>query len=240
MNNCLTLPGQGIAMIRELTSLVNYDCKPNCSWYWRHLKHEGGEIVLVAGRDILAGEGFTYDSTSPTLSREMRRNILFATYNITCCCTLCTLPAPLAHKSDDRRAKMKSIEKSIQESQPRLLAEPKSKVAECYDPIQLTAEEHAGTPHLEKALVSIYKHIYMIQATHSDMARAKVFLERHYQAGLGTLKNSEETLEQMLDHGTALDCTERLRKTRKWEARLEDVPKGLNARKSGGWVWARK
>lgn len=104
-------------------SRFNHDCRPNVAFYIDKttLRH-----TTTVVRPVKEGEELTISYLDVTKPREHRQQRAEMAWGFKCSCSQCTLPAPLAKKSDARLSEIERLEKKLsdiydKEVTPKLL-----------------------------------------------------------------------------------------------------------------------
>jgi hypothetical protein len=214
--------------------LINHDCMPNSFYAWDKFTNTA---TVHANHDIKAGHEITvsYCSYTSEMSAYQRRNWLMDEFGFYCMCKLCSSPIEQQIISDIRRSQLGRLHKSFSAT-TLSLNEPRSAMAECQERKQLIEAEYGSHPAQEAHL---YSDAFKISIMNGDQARASVFAERAYKAGLLAQGDNHPEGAKMKDcmkrpavyvtYGTSMN----------WKTSVSEVPEGLTETKFEEWLWRR-
>ncbi|KAG6002088.1 hypothetical protein E4U43_001178, partial [Claviceps pusilla] len=224
-------PDSSTGALYATACLINHSCRPNCGHSWNsEVKHE----TIYAIRDIAAGEEITIGYLESGSQAE-RAKSLKASFGFDCACELCRLPAAELRASDDRRAKMKQLDRAIG-TPPRMAFQPRECLHDCHSLLQLLDAEYPGSATALHARA--YHDAFQICIAHGDQARARIFAERSYEMNVlcggedsPETKNAKYLALRPADHPAFAMCS------KNWMTSRNMVKKGVSAERFERWLW---
>ncbi|KAL7467388.1 hypothetical protein ACHAXS_007625 [Conticribra weissflogii] len=157
-------------------SRINHSCRENAQNIW----NAGiGQLTIHALRDIDEGEEITISYLADRAGYEDRQKSLKEKFKFDCKCHLCMMPPDRRKESDDRLSKIRALDKMIFVSAncaPNL--NQQLYLVRCL--LQVIEEEGIWDNSIQRA----YYDAYQIAISHGDIARAKIFVKRSYEAAV--------------------------------------------------------
>ncbi|KAG6004958.1 hypothetical protein E4U21_000581 [Claviceps maximensis] len=224
-------PGSSTGAVYATVSLINHSCRPNCGHSWdSEAEHE----TIYAIRDIVAGEEITITYLEGGSHAE-RAESLNVSFGFACSCELCRLSTAELRASDDRRARMKLLDRAI-EIPLRIASQPRECLQDCRSLLGLLDEEYSGSATALHART--YYDAFQICIAHGDQARARIFAERSYAVNVlcGGEGNPETKSVKALalrpgDHPSFGKCSQR------WMTSRNMVKRGVSPERFERWLW---
>ncbi|KAH8896036.1 hypothetical protein GQ53DRAFT_779325 [Thozetella sp. PMI_491] len=110
-------------------SRFNHDCRPNVAFYIdSKLNH-----VTTVVRPVKAGEELSISYLDSSASREERQQRAQMAWGFTCTCSQCSLPAPLAAKSDRRLQEIAELESQLSDFDAKVTPKLIQRVVKAYE-----------------------------------------------------------------------------------------------------------
>jgi len=224
---------QGTLGVYNTICLLNHSCLPNVDYCWNS---DTKSATIHATRPIKTGEELTvsYFAYAPD-DYETRQKWLKKTFNFTCICELCSLPAPLLAASDSRRHQIRALYKGLRDNK-RFKNEPDGCLRDCYSRLQLLREEYRESGG-GIMVAQVYWCAFQVCILHGDQARAKVFAERAWEMGVRC--EGEDNPATRMIRGSVENPAghENFGVSRMWESGKGDVPRGLSEEEFEKWLW---
>ncbi|CAG8953446.1 hypothetical protein HYFRA_00010195 [Hymenoscyphus fraxineus] len=167
--------GSLISGIYPTICLINHSCMPNAHKSWNSVE---GHETIHAVRSIKSGVEITISYFRGGTSSE-RQAELKEKFGFSCTCSGCTLSPYSLQASDNRRTRIRNLDKAVGDG-VRMMNNPRESLKDCYSLIQLLEEEFDGCAQALTART--YYDAFQICIVHGDQARASVFAERAYKA----------------------------------------------------------
>ncbi|CAM6111456.1 unnamed protein product [Calypogeia fissa] len=209
---------------------INHSCHANCQNTWNETL---SKETIHAVRRIPKGEEITINYTSGG-TFETRRLHLKSQFGFDCTCELCSLPEVERIISDGRLNEIERLDKLISDAY-RLLYSPHKCLEDAYTQLTLLEAENITNTQVAR----LYFDAFQIVICCGDLARAKVFAERAYDANLYTGGNDNPDTAQMKSL-IANPAQHRLFGVSKiWKQSVKMIPRRLEGDKFEAWLWRR-
>lgn len=221
-------PSSEVGGLFPLVARINHSCRPNAQHVW--LNHKAREAVHAV-RKISKGDELTlsYSNGGPS---QPRREALKTYFGFDCQCELCSLPASELAASDERLQKAKELDEAVGDPKTVKLR-PEKALADCRELFTIYEDEEIYDLRVPR----LWYDGFQIAAMHSDQARASAFAQKCIEARTVCEGEDSEEVQRLRELSKSPKKFENFGATRKWQSKVDDVPKDADAEGFRQWLW---
>jgi hypothetical protein len=213
-------------------SRINHSCRHNSQNTWNERLNQ---ITIHVFRDIEEGEEITISYLSGSGKYADRQLRLQSAFGFCCSCELCIMPSDHRVQSDERLAKIESLDKKIGDGLG-IISTPLACLGAARLLLKLLEEENIADARVPRA----YYDAFQVAIANGDQARARVFAQRAKDAWV-ILQGDDGPDAIQLGKYAEFPATHRLfDSTDKWKQAVTKVPRELNAQDFEGWLWKQR
>jgi SET domain len=211
-------------------SRINHACLANTQHTWNAQTHVE---TIHAVRAIAPGEEITIMyADGPSTERRQR---LKSKFGFDCICVLCSLPLLEKRQSDARLVAMEALDAQIGDP-IQMHIDPASSLAAARYMLALLEAEGIADARLPR----LYYDAFQIVVAHGDLARAKVFASKAYEARR-TVEGDDSPevmkVKELSQNPSKHPVCQAL--SSRWRLALKKTPVGLSEEELAAWLWER-
>jgi len=233
MTNALPL-GVGVrhvAGIFPICSRINHSCIPNAHHSWNNAI--GCEMIETL-KDISQGEEITINYTITAAPYAERQAILQTQFGFSCDCQLCLMPEAERRATEERHAEIMKLDNFLGNFR-ELMKDPPGALENAYTLLKLLEIDGKDGDRISR----VYYDAFQLVLAYGDLARAKTFAEKAYEAGQFD-SNSDDPLAQRLKsyiNDPKQHSAYGLGLPKIWKTTVGMIPKNLYSEAFEMWLW---
>lgn len=225
--------GDGLAAVAIEASRINHACDNNSMHCWNE---NLGQVTVYAIRDIETEEEITTNYVGRGLTRQERQTELQDTYQISCVCGICSLPAELSAAVDRKIERYWAVWTQLKRSHDisRHVRNPLQRFRDLEEVVH-HAEELGSYTQLYEA----YAEVTALCIAHSDVARAKILFERAYNSYITEHGTEDSTAKECADIREDVTTSDCFGFSTRWKTTEGDIPLAEVQFTFEDWLWKK-